>query len=346
MTERGLRTNSQRPPLFLWGVPGAIGGAATKISHLIRLLHNDFEIKLVAMEPWVQKDRTVRRVLEPFGILCLLAKSIPRGTGASALAICDKHFFVSGRARQLKELGLRVVWSNEMMWPFEGEQEAVEQGLIDRVLFASDFQASAFVSMYKNIPSFVTGNYIDPDDYCWRQRSNPFFTMGRLSRADTNKYPVDFPVFYEEIGLREARYRVMAWSLALQRQYRWHRFGPEWELLPEYKESALKFLYSLDVFLYPLGHRVKESWGRAVVEAMLTGCVPVVPAGHQFHVLIKHGETGFICRRFLEYRDCVHELYEDYGLRQKIGRAGSEYAREVLCDRETHRQRWIQALSF
>jgi hypothetical protein len=45
-------------------------------------------------------------------------------------------------------------------------------------------------------------------------------------------------------------------------------FWSEWELLPEKKRAALKFLYSLDVFLYPLGHRIKESWGaRAVVEA-------------------------------------------------------------------------------
>jgi hypothetical protein len=110
--------------------------------------------------------------------------------------------------------------------------------------------------------------------------------LGRLSRPDPAKYPLDFPVFYEELGLGEVRYRVIAWSPEVAKQYRWHRFGPEWELLPPRKESALRFLHSLDVFLYPLGHRIKESWGRAVVEAMLTGCVPVVPEGHQLHELV------------------------------------------------------------
>jgi glycosyltransferase involved in cell wall biosynthesis len=148
------------------------------------------------------------------------------------------------------------------------------------------------------------------------------------------------------MGLSEVRYRVMAWSPALQKQYRWHKFGPEWELLPEYKESALKFLYSLDAFLYPIGHKVKESWGRAVVEAMLTGCVPIVPAGHQFHKLISNGETGFVCRRFDEFRDSVRELYENYGLRKRISLAGAEYAREIICNREAHRRLWIEALSF
>lgn len=115
---------------------------------------------------------------------------------------------------------------------------------------------------YQGVPSYLTGNYVDPDDYMWRQRFNPVFTIGRLSRADPMKYPMDFPVFYEELGLKDARYRVMAWGPEVQRQFRWHRFGPEWELLSANKEEVSNFLYSLDLFVYPLGQRVKESWGR------------------------------------------------------------------------------------
>src|SRR5581483_7914894 len=109
--------------------------------------------------------------------------------------------------------------------------------LIDRVLFVSHFQQLVFADMYRGIPSFNTGNYIDPNDYAWRARRNEVFTMGRLSRADPRKYPLDFPVFYEEMGLKEVRYRGMAWNDDLRKQYRWHRFGPEWELLPVGKQS-------------------------------------------------------------------------------------------------------------
>jgi len=98
--------------------------------------------------------------------------------------------------------------------------------------------------------------------------------------------------------------------------------------------------------LYPLGHRVKESWGRAVVESMLTGAVPVVPAGHQFHKLMVHGESGFICKEFQEFKAVVRELYENYPLRMRISRQGSEYAREHLCNPEEHRRTWIEALTF
>lgn len=315
------------PSLFLFGVPGKIGGASTKIAHLIKLLHTDFDITVVLPHIGFLKDKEVNRLTEPYGIQCLLLKDLPKKLESVALAICELNFFANGTAREAKGRGLKIVWSNEMMFAFKGEAEAAKEGLIDRVLFVSEFQAKAFDEIHRGVPSFMTGNYIDPDDYAWRERNNPIFTLGRLSRADLKKYPLDFPVFYEELGLKEARYRVMAWSAELQKQYRWHRFGPEWELLPANKEPALNFLYSLDVFLYPLGHRIKESWGRAVVEAMLTGCVPVVPAGHQFHKMMAHGESGFIRQEYPEFKDCVRELHENYPFRSKISRQCSEYAR-------------------
>jgi len=332
--------------LYLFGVPANIGGASTKMAHLIRLLHQDFKITVVLPEIGYLKDKQLKRLLEPYSVPALMLKDLRKKLEGVALAICNQHFFSSGAAREVKARGLRLVWSNEMMFAFQGEAEAAKEGLIDRVLFVSAFQANKFTEMYQGVPSFQTGNYIDPDDYAWRERKNPIFTLGRLSRDDPQKYPLDFPVFYEELDLKEVRYRVMAWSKEVAKQYRWHRFGPEWELLPANKEPAREFLYSLDLFLYPIGHRVKESWGRAVVEAMLTGCVPVVPAGHQFHKLLVHGESGFICQEFREYKACVRELYADHPFRTKISRQCAEHARARLCNPEEHRRTWLEALSF
>ena len=336
----------ERPPIYIVGWPGRIGGASTKIAHLIRLLHQRFDLTVALPQKQFIGDCEVRSLTEPFGVRLIFWKSIAKHSEAVALVICDKEFFTTSRARFLKEQGLKVVWSNEMMFPFNGEEAAAKEGIVDRVLFVSDFQARIFRHIYQGVPSLITGNYIDPDDYAWKNRRNFAFTIGRLSRADVHKYPLDFPVFYQELGLRDVRYRVMAWNSELQKQYRWHRFGPEWDLLPANKEPALKFLYGLDLFVYPLGHRIKESWGRAVVEAMLTGCVPLVPTGHQFDKLMVNGESGFICDKFSDWKAAVHELYENYPLRQKMARAASDYAREHLCNPEEHRKRWIEALTF
>jgi glycosyltransferase involved in cell wall biosynthesis len=336
----------ERSSLYIYGVPGKLGGASTKIAHLIKLLHHDYRVTIVAPEIAALQDKYIKNLALGYGVACVLRKELPQRLDGVALAICEPNVFRSGAASDLRTRGLRFVWSNEMMFPFKGEDEAVKQGLIDRVLFVSEFQKTAFSKMYAGVSSVITGNYIDPEDFPQRERRNPVFTIGRLSRDDPGKYPLDFPVFYEELGLRDARYRVMAWNRELDKQYRWHRFGAQWELLQPNSESALKFLHSLDLFLYPLGHRVQESWGRAVVEAMLTGCVPVVPSGHQFHRLIVNGESGFICDEYDQFRSIVLELYKNYPFRRKIAEEASRHAREHLCNQEEHRRTWVEALSF
>jgi hypothetical protein len=44
--------------------------------------------------------------------------------------------------------------------------------LIDRVFFVSEFQANALSgNSHHDVPSMNIGNYIDPDDYGWHQRT-------------------------------------------------------------------------------------------------------------------------------------------------------------------------------
>ena len=286
--------------VYLYGTPGHLGGAATKIRHLLRLLHKEVDFTVILTHPCWRRNKQVMSFLKELNIPHCMVKDLPRRVSGVVLAICELQFFSSGVAQRLKDKGLRIVWSNEMMWEFKGEAEAVKAGLIDRVLCLSPLQWNVFKEMYRGVPSTMVGNYIDPDDFHWRERRNETFTIGRLSRPDPVKFPLDFPNFYELLGLGDVRYRVMAWSEKMTKQYRWHRFGPEWELLPKNKMASLDFLWSLDVFVYPLGHRFKESWGRVVVEAMLTGCPPLVPVGHHFHNMLVDEESGYLCGPFAE----------------------------------------------
>lgn len=332
--------------IYLFGVPGLIGGAATKIRHLIMLLHKTFRFTVVVNGPnWI-KEKQVTRFCDSYGVQCCQLKDLPRQLKGVGLVICELDIFASGRAEEIKNRGLKLVFSNEMMWEFKGEAEAVAKGLVDRVLFLSDFQQAVFADLYRNVPQLIVDNYIAPEDFPYVNRSLPTFSIGRLSRPDPVKYPEDFPVFYEELGLAEVRYRVMAWDEALRRKYKWHCFGPEWDLLPPQREPAAKFLNSLDLFVYPLGHSFKESWGRSTAEAMLTGCVPVVPSGHQFHNMMVHGENGFICTTFEEYKEVVQMLYADAPRRRQLGQHCADYARRVLFNEERHREVWMKALTF
>lgn len=332
--------------LYIFGTPGELGGAATKITHLVRLLHQSFEITVVPSHISFRKDKQIQRKLHSLKVRYCMFNELPKKLTGVGLAICELQFFSSGLARRVKDRGLRLVWSNEMMWAFKGEVEAARAGIIDRVLWVSEFQAIAFEKIYRNIPSAMTGNYIDPEDFCWSDRRLPTFTIGRLSRPDPEKYPYNFPVFYEALLPFETLFRVMAWDEELSKQYNWHSFDSRWIQYKANAISTVTFLHSIDLFVYPLGHRIQESWGRSVVEAMLTGCVPLVPTGHQFHKLMNHEESGFVCGPFEEWQEHALHLRFDYAYRIKMGRKAQEHARTELCSPDYHRGIWETALSF
>ena len=249
------------PNLFLFGVPGKVGGAATKIRHLIILLRDHYRITVVLPHIGFTKDREITSFLRLYDVPYCLQKDLPAHVEGIALAICREDFFVLKVPEDAKRRGMKVVWSNEMMWEFKGEREAAGAGLIDKVLFVSGFQAAGFQDIYRGIPFAIPGNYVAPEDFAFRERTNAVFTMGRLSRPDPGKYPEDFPVFYEEMGLDDVRFRVMAWNDKLRQKYRWHRFGERWELLGPQKEDTEKFLQSLDVFLYPSATSLRSRGG-------------------------------------------------------------------------------------
>ena len=128
--------------------------------------------------------------------------------------------------------------------------------------------------------------------------------------------------------------------------YKHHRFDARWDLLPKETESQVKFLHSLDLFVYSLGPNFRESWGRSTVEAMLTGCVPLVPkgGGHHLENLVPHGQAGFLCASDDEFRAHVARLRKDVTLRKKLSHAARRHAENELCDRAEHLRVWREAL--
>lgn len=174
---------------------------------------------------------------------------------------------------------------------------------------------------------------------------------GRLSRPDPDKFPPDFPRSYEGLLARgrDVRFRVMAWSPEVAARYAGHEFDARWDLLPARAEPSVKFLGSLDLFVYALGAKFAESWGRSTVEAMLTGAVPLISGGkeglrHHLRHLVPHGTAGFHCEGRRGFAAAARELADDAALRSRMSRAAADYARDVLCDAKKHRQLWRSLL--
>ncbi len=335
--------------MYVFGWPSSLGGADTKLAHLLLLLRGHYALTCVPNDELHLHDREWTTFLDDLGVNYARLDSLPPKLDGIGLALGNHGFFARDIARRAKERGLKIIWSSEMMWHHDGELKAVGAGLVDMVLYTSEFQKAALEPGYRaargsGLPSAVMGNYIDPSSFPFVERRGDAFVIGRLSRPDPLKYPEDFPVFYEQLQLPDTRFRVMAWDDQLVKKYRWHPFNGRWDLLRAGQETPVDFLHSLDVFVYPLGHNFRESWGRSTVEAMLAGCVPLVPSGHQFETLVRDGETGFICGDFLDWKEHAHCLYRDAALRRRMAATAREHAVTTLCDHDTHLRAWREVL--
>jgi glycosyltransferase involved in cell wall biosynthesis len=135
---------------------------------------------------------------------------------------------------------------------------------------------------------------------------------------------------------------VLGWSEKLDTVWPRSEFDDRWELLPAGSMPVDEFLHSLDLFVYEVRPELSESWGRAVVEAMLCGAVPLVPADprHHLHRLVPHGEAGFHCACREDFGHYARLLETDIALRDRMSRAARRFAEQQLCNVSDHLSRW------
>ena len=363
--------------------PASVGGSETKTGATAELLAGLYDIVWVPNDDASLSDRKALKWITSRGMRAARWADLPRKLAGTALAMCNIPFLTEGRAAEAKGRGLRVAWGGEMMWAIPGELGAIAAGLVDTVLFTGDGQREALTPAFltalggksgraervvaahpahggtqgtlrgkcASVRWATVGNYVNPEAFPFidrsRRRKDAPLVIGRLSRADWGKFPADFPKTYERLGLpKDTRFRVMAWSPELKK--RWPRWRPskQWELLPAMAEPPAKFLQSLDLFVYDTHPTFSESWGRAVVEAMLTGAVPVLPADtrHHFVRLAPHILTSAQCPAPQHWREQVQCLAERRELRHAVSKLAATFAHEELCDAAMHRASWQAAL--
>jgi len=364
--------------LFLFNWPSPVGGADTKLAHLLRLLGPHYDITVVPNHRSQLEQAEWRAFVEVSGAKAALLEDLPLQLEGWAVSLCNKEFLQNGALFEVRRRGLRVAWSSEMMWHFDLECGALAIGLIDAVLYVSPVQRRRLEPLYRHALGYrgsaannieapeanegwlrsadgtrtvrwvTVGNYIDPQLFpfrprgAWKEEGRPF-TIGRLSRPDPDKFPDNFPTSYESLGLiAPVRFCVMGWSEDLSRRWQKHIFDSRWDLLATAAVPSAEFLNSLDVFVYDLSPRFSESWGRAVVEAMLCGAVPLIPGDKRHHLqhLVPHGPAGFHCQSAADFGRYARQLQNEPVLLHRMSCSGRARAEAHLCNPGAHLALW------
>jgi hypothetical protein len=329
-----------------------LGGADTRLKELLVLLKDDFNITCIPNDEFRLKEKHNTDFLDSLGVKYCMPSGLPEKPEGFAYANCNFRLFKEvDRIDFINSMGLKLLWSNDMMWTTGEELEAVRKGKVDCCLFTSPFHRSVLEPKFREAKrdqkTAILDNYFDSATWPYVERPvREVMVCGKVSRNDQMKFSEDFPVFYERAaeGL-PASFRVMGWSGELASKYSWFEFGGGWELLETNQEPTQNFYESLDVFLYNCNHRFIENQSRAIVEAQLTGLPVVAPNKWNFPNMIWDQRTGFLWDGLSQMKEALARL-SDPQFRRKIGKTASDCTRDIWCDSAVARNNWNALLNY
>jgi glycosyltransferase involved in cell wall biosynthesis len=232
-----------------------------------------------------------------------------------------------------------------MTWVFAAEHEHYHRhGLFDHYVFQSQYQREcleADLQQYGYVPqqgSVIRGAFCF-DEFPFRPLAHADgtpFVVGRISRADLDKYAANTWDIYRRIA-DPLRARIMAWDERIEEAL---GTPPDWaECLRAYAETPQQFFSKLHCMAQVNG-RACENWPRSGLEAMASG-VPVVTQNRWgWREMIRHGETGFLADRDEEVAHYAGMLARDEKLRLHIAAAARYRLEHELATSERIWRAW------
>jgi len=318
--------------VFVLGYPGDVGGANTELWHTVKLWRRS-GIDVTLVPTWQAEPRWQAR-LDALG--CRTVHCSPEAlhtleglAGGVVVGMCNAHFLACGP--RLRELGCKTVWVPCMNWLFPAERLLYARlGTFDRHVFQSRFQRDQLVPQlrrwgFRESAGRVIRGAMAAEEFAPAPRphaAGEAFVVGRISRAEPDKFPRNLWQVYGRIP-HALRARVLGWSEAIE-----SRLGPPpaWaECRPAGSLPVLGFLATLHAMV-PVGGEAVENWPRVGLEAMAAGVPLVVPAEGGWSEMLRHGQTGYLCRSDDETAFYTARLAYDEAHRLAI----AQQAREAL----------------
>ena len=315
-----------------------LGGADTRLRDLIQCLAQSgkFNLFSVPNNDHHLDDDNVVQFYKEHNVKILTWQELPAKMDGIAVSFCNFPLFDRNaeKIKHIKSSGLKFIWSNDMMWRTVEEKSAISDGLIDCLIYTSSKHLEDTGQKSSDIKQKIIPNYLYLNNYKYINREiNDIFTIGKHSRSDSAKFSDHFPLFYQNLNLKNPRYSIMGVNQNIKRLFEWYDFADtSWQLLPTNAKPVQVFLSSLDAYVYNSKYSFTETFCRATVEAMLTGLPIVVPDRFNFKQQVRHGHNGFLCSSYEDYRKYTQTLETSPDLRIELGKNGRDLSKKLWCD--------------
>jgi hypothetical protein len=335
---------------FQW--PSDLGGADTRLKDLISCFNaaGKYRMYSIPNDDFRLKEQYNIDYLLNNNVCPLSWRSLPEKSDGIAISFCNFRLFSERwRVRKIHSMGLKFIWSNDMMWRGDGELQAIRDGFVNATIFTSEKHLEKTNdTILKNTKQFIVPNYFHLDKYPYVYNSDPsdYFSIGKHSRADKVKFSSNFPIFYESLGITNPKFRVMGFSEEIKKLFSWFNFSEDWDLLDCNQEPTVDFLGSLNAYVYNCHHTFTESQCRSTIESLLCGVPVIAPKKINFIDQIWHGKNGFICEYFEDYKKAINKLQSSRDLRQEMSHNARSLSIPIWCDSNRHLGIWEKIFEY
>lgn len=333
--------------VYVLGAPGWVGGAGTELWDTLRWwCRGGFDVHLVRPEGF---PKAWRKPCEEIG--CTIhetpLRDVPGMAGSNVTAFCAKAFLES--ADELRAMGCRLIWVSCMTYVFKAEREHYEtHGPFDVYVCQSRFQRALLreqLAGYQLNMEHIPGAFCIED---WpfapasHQPGQPF-VLGRLSRADADKFSSNTWPIWEGVSYGKKEGHVMGWQPEKVQK----KLGkpPGWVKTYRPGEMPAKDFHRMLHALVQINGGAKENWPRVGLEAMATGDVLVAQNQWGWKEMVEDGRTGFLCssdRHEISHR--IATLAWDESLRCRMA-VDARQRVEQLADPEPFIRKWRTVLT-
>jgi glycosyltransferase involved in cell wall biosynthesis len=328
-----------------------LGGADTRLKELIQLFSESGKYNLFCIPNDKFRLQEVHNTdfLKKYNVNILYWDELPDKAEGFAISFCNFRLFSeSWRVNKIKSMGLKFIWSNDMMWAENSEIEAIERNKIDCVIFTSIFHklvlSNKNPSLKNGVKNYIIPNYFHEINYDRKLNKTPSlkdkFVIGKLSRDDTMKYSENFPEIFNKINIKNKHFRFMGWGANLSSKFSRFNFNKNWELLSNNQETILNFLSQLDLYVFNAHHEYIENQSRSMIEAQLLGIPVITPNYGNFPNMIWHERTGFLWNNLEEFYFYIEKIYNNKYLYEILSNNAKSISRTIWCNKDAQINAW------
>jgi len=282
------------------GHPSRLGGADTELDHQIRVWQAlGLKVHLIHTGPLDDNLRAMK--MEERGCVMHTPGDWGACKGMHVISYCNGEFLKHLEA--IKLYAKSTTFVNCMTWLFDQEREMHRRGLIDCFLYQTDHAREKvegeLKSINENFRWFKVKPYFHIDEFPYiHDRPEDQFRFGRVSRDDPGKFhPAQLWVYETMVApvLKEGVILGLNDQIRgkIGREPNWIRGVPAGGMpAQEVYRHAHCIIQMTETY---------ENLPRIGFEAMASGSLLIVDNRGGWRELVKHGQTGFLCRDQREF---------------------------------------------